>query len=90
MGILRAAWSPPVWWPVWLGVGVGLFVFRELWALISRRPQDTLSDWVWAQLHIVSRESITQWSAADLLTFAVYVSVFVAWLPWHFWFRRFT
>lgn len=90
MSVLRAAWSAAVWWPVWLGAGVGLFVLRECWALASRRPQDTLSDWTWRQLHIVARESITQWSAADLLTFAVYITVFVVWLPWHFWFRKFT
>ena len=83
-------WAPGVYWPVWLGLGLGTFLLREIWALASRHPEATLSDWVWRQLHIVAHETITQWSAADLLLFCVYISVFVLWLPWHFWFRAFT
>lgn len=40
-------------------------------------------------LKIRAGESITQWSAGDLLTFAAYISVFVCWLPYHFWFGKF-
>jgi hypothetical protein len=87
---VRWLWAPAHWWPLWLGATIGTFALRELWALITRHPEGTLSDWVWGQLHIVTRESITQWSAADLLLFVVYLGVFVAWLPWHFWFRKFT
>ena len=90
MTALRWLWNPAHYWPLWLGVTVGTFLLRELWALISKHSQDTLSDWVWNQLHIVTRESITQWSAADLMLFIVYIGVFACWLPWHFWFRDFT
>lgn len=89
MSVLKTAWSSALYWPVWLAAGIGLFLLREVWALASGRGQDTLSDWVWRHLHIVARESVGQWSAADLLLFCAYVTVFVAWLPWHFWFRKF-
>lgn len=87
--MLRAAWSAAVYWPAWLAVVLVSFLLREVWALASGRPQDTLSDWVWRQLHIVSHQTIGQWSAADLLLFCAYVSVFVVWLPAHFFLRRF-
>jgi hypothetical protein len=86
---MKTAWSAAVYWPVWLGLGIGTFLLREIWALASGRPQDTLSDWVWRQLHIAAHESIGQWNASDLLVFCAYMSVFVLWLPWHFFFRRF-
>jgi hypothetical protein len=90
MSALRTLWAPAAWWPVWLGITVGTFLFRELWALVSGRPQDTLSQWIWNHLHIVAGETIGQWTAADFLLFCVYVTVFVLWLPWHFFFHRFT
>jgi hypothetical protein len=86
---VNRAWSPAIYWPVWLGAVLGTFLLRELWALASGRPQDTLSDWVWRTLHITAHETVRQWSAADLLLFCTYMSVFVIWLPWHFFFRRF-
>ena len=90
MTALRWLWAPQHYWPLWLGLGTGAFLLREIWALATKRPQDTLSDFVWQHLHIVARETIGQWSATDLLLFCVYVSVFVLWLPAHFFFRRFT
>ena len=89
MNALRWLWAPAHYWPVWLGVTVGTFLLREIWALASGDPAGTLSEWVWRNLHIVSHQTISQWSAADLLLFCVYVSVFVLWLPWHFFFHRF-
>lgn len=87
---MRWLWAPAHYWPIWLGATVGTFLLREIWALATRHPADTLSNWIWSNLHIVARESIGRWSATDLLLFCVYVSVFVFWLPAHFFFRRFT
>lgn len=86
---MKWLWTAANYWPLWLVIVTGSFLFREIWALASKRPQDTLSDWVWTHLHIVAKERIGQWSAVDLLVFCVYVSVFVVWLPWHFFFRDF-
>ena len=61
----------------------------EVFALATGHPENTLSNWVWTHLKIRLGETITQWSAGDLLTFSVYVSVFVLWLPWHFWLGKF-
>lgn len=88
-GQVKTLWSPAVYWPVWLACGIGAFLLREIWALASGRSQDTLSDWVWLHLHIVRNETIGAWSATDLLLFCVYMSVFVLWLPWHFFLRKF-
>ena len=87
---MRWLWAPAHYWPIWLGVTVGTFLLREIWALATKRPADTLSQWIWLHLHIIRQETIGQWSATDLLLFCVYVSVFVIWLPAHFFFRRFT
>jgi len=89
MSAVRWVWSPGNYWPLWLGLFLGLFFLREIWALVSSRSTDTFSDWTWNQLHIMPHESFTQWNASDLLVFCAYVGVFVAWLPWHFFFRKF-
>lgn len=87
---MKWLWAPAHYWPVWLGVTIGTFLLREIWALATKHPQDTLSAFVWQHLHIVAKESIGHWTATDLLLFLTYVSVFVIWLPAHFWFRKFT
>lgn len=78
-----------LYWLYWLALSVGSFLLYEVYSLAIGHPENTLSNWVWTHLKIHAGESITQWSAGDLLTFAVYVSVFVLWLPWHFWLMRF-
>lgn len=82
-------WHASVYWPVWLVTFIGTFLIREVWALASGRPSDTLSDWVWRILHITSNEPITSWNATDYLIFGVWVTIF-SWLTWHFFFRVFT
>jgi hypothetical protein len=87
---MRWLWDAAHYWPIWLAVTVGTFLLREVWALASGHAQDTLSDWVWRNLHIVAHETAGQWSAADLLLFCTYVAIFMIWLPFHFFFHRFT
>ena len=77
------------YWTTWLIVTLGSFLVYEVLMLATGRPQNTLSNWVWLHLKVHLGESIGQWSAGDLLTFAAYVSIFVLWLPWHFWLGRF-
>lgn len=77
------------YWAAWLGAVLVSFLWYEITALATGHPENTLSSWVWYHLKIRAGESITQWSAGDLLTFGVYVSVFVLWLPWHFWLGKF-
>lgn len=77
------------YWATWLVTTVGTFFVYEVLMLATGHPENTLSNWVWTHLKIHVGESITQWSAGDLLTFAVYVAVFVFWLPWHFWLGKF-
>ena len=85
---VKTLWSAAVWWPVWLAAGAATFLLREVWALASGRPQDTLSDWTWHILKIAKNEPMSAWSAADFLTFGCWL-VLVTWLTWHLWFRRF-
>jgi hypothetical protein len=81
-----------VYWPIWLtAVLVTLFI-AEIPALLTRRNQhvdNTLTEWVRTTLHIMNGERIIQWNATDLLVFCAYISIFVVWLPLHFWFRKF-
>jgi hypothetical protein len=87
--LLRTAWSGAVWWPVWLGVAVGVFLLREVWALASGRSQDTLSYWVWTALKVTRNESPSVWSATDFLVFGAWMTL-ILWLTFHFFLRRFT
>lgn len=87
--LLTTIWNPANYWLAWLAAFIGSFLVREIWALASGRPQDTLSDRIWIWLKIHPGESVLRWSAGDLLTFGVYIIIFVCWLPWHFWFGRF-
>lgn len=89
MSTLRALWSPGTWWPSLLGAGAGLFLLREVWALASGRPQDSLSAFVWRQLAVTQNESIAQWSATDYFVFCAWVTL-VLFLTYHFFFHRWT
>lgn len=75
------------YWTVWLVAVLVTFLGVEIFALATSGL--TLSSWVWHHLHIEEGERMSQWSATDLLIFCAYVSVFMAWLPWHFFFHRF-
>lgn len=85
---MRVIWSAAVWWPTWLLAAVSLFLLREIWALASGRPGDTLSWWVWRNLGIMVGERPENWTAGAFLTFGLWI-VLVVWLTFHFWFRRF-
>lgn len=68
-----------LYWLAWLVIG---FLPLELWALITGRPQDTLSDNVW-RLTGVSHGG--PWSFAHFA-----VAALMVWLLFHFvfgWFR---
>jgi hypothetical protein len=77
------------YWFAWLAIFITAFLVYEVFSLATGHPENTLSNFIWTHLKIHAGESITQWSAGDLLTFCVYITVFVAWLPWHFWLERF-
>lgn len=77
------------YWAIWIAAVLVSFLAYEVLSLVTGHPEDTLSAWVWEHLKIHAGESITQWSAGDLLTFSAYLTVFVAWLPWHFWLGKF-
>lgn len=77
------------YWLIWLAIVLVSFLGYEIFSLATGHPENTLSNWVWMHLRIHAGESVLQWSAADILTFGAYLSVFVLWLPWHFWLRKF-
>ena len=86
---MRTLWNAAVYWPLWLGVLTGTFLLREVWALQSGRPRDTLSDWVWRVLKVAVNRPVGSWSAAHFLVFGCWL-VLMGWLTFHFFFRRFT
>jgi hypothetical protein len=87
--MFRWLWNPAHYWPYGLLTVFGLFLIREVWALASGRPQDTLSWFAWRQLNIVAGQSPSEWGAAAYLSFGMYLVV-VSWLAYHVWFRKFT
>lgn len=87
--MMRWLWNPAHYWPLWFGVLVlGVFGFREFWALGTGRPQDTFSWWVWRTLKITSGEGIASWSALNYWVFAAYCAMFI-WLAYHFFWHKF-
>jgi hypothetical protein len=81
------AWAN-TYWPVWLTTVLVTFLAPEVYALM-RNTNDTFSDWVWRVLYISTNEGVAHWNFADLITFCTYMTIFVVWLPFHFWFRLF-
>lgn len=77
------------YWAAWMVAVLVSFLWLEILSLCDGHSENTLSAWVWEHLKIRVGESITQWSAGDLLTFSAYVTVFILWLPWHFWLGKF-
>lgn len=45
----------------------------ELAMIITRRYQDTLSEWVWYILNVTRNQPMRQWSAAHFLAFGMYL-----------------
>ena len=77
------------YWPAWLAATVVTFLVVEVYALASGHSENTLSDWVWRTLKITSRTTVSTWSAADALSFGVWV-VLITWLTFHLWLRKYT
>lgn len=70
------SWNWSSWyWAGWLLIG---FLPLEIWALVTRQPQYTLSDQVW---HL-------EGNGATAMRYAVFAFLF--WLLIHMVFRRFT
>jgi hypothetical protein len=85
----RASGFADRYWAIWLTAALVSFLGYEILSLATGHPENTLSAWVWSHLKIHAGESITQWSAGDLLTFGAYLIVFVCWIPFHFWWGKF-
>lgn len=84
-GMTWGAW----YWPLMLASAFLAFIGPEVYALVSGKPQNTLSAWVWKVLNIHANETPAQWNALDFLVFGVWVVIFL-WLSFHFFEGRFT
>lgn len=62
-----------IYWLCWLGIG---FLVPEMWALITGRPQDTLSAQVW---NLTGQGTTNGWNFAHFV-----VAAFCVWLLGHF------
>lgn len=76
------------YWPWWLGAAVAAFLGPEVYALVRKGTDNTLSNWVWHQLGATVREPMSMWNAAHFLVFGAWM-VLVIWLTWHFFFHWF-
>lgn len=67
------------YWAAWILVG---FLAPEMWALLSGRPENTLSDTVWHWCDVTPGKTVWTWSILHLL-----LAFFLVWLFGHMVFR---
>jgi hypothetical protein len=69
-----------IYWLAWLGLVFGAFLPKELIALFTGHPEDTLSDtmWKWCDVNLASPWNLTSWTVAHWLLFG-----FMTWLTLH-------
>lgn len=75
------------YWPFGLILCALIIIVPEVIAL-KNNVNDTLSVWVWRQLHIAGKYGFDHWSLSTFIAFAVWISLGV-WLTAHFFFRLF-
>lgn len=83
---MKWLWNASHYWPAWLLLATGTLLVREVWALVTHRAQDTLSDWVWHVLQITKHEPMALWNATDFIVFGCWLTL-VTWLTYHFFFH---
>ena len=69
------------YWPSALSALAVVILVPEVIALCTG-DQNTLSYWVWNQLHATTREAMSQWTATHFLFFGLWL-VLVIWLTYH-------
>jgi hypothetical protein len=69
------------YWPTAL-ISVLVVLLAPEGIALATGYQNTLSYWVWTQLHATMREPMSQWTATHFLTFGGWL-VLVVWLTWH-------
>jgi hypothetical protein len=87
MRALVATWGNDVW-PWFLIVVTLTFIGFEGYALFTNTA-NTLSDYIWRELHVRPLEPFNRHNAAWLLTQGVYVTI-AFWLWLHLWYHQFT
>lgn len=68
-----------IYWPIWIIV---LFGVPETFALLTKHPEGTLSDWVWRVFDVLPGSTLWEWKAAHFLLLC-----FMIWLTLHLAFR---
>ena len=71
------------YWSYYLLVAFLLFIIPETIALATRRPENTLSEYIWRFEKLSLDQPVTQWSATHLL-FAGAFTLTALWLIGHF------
>lgn len=82
----RATWGL-YYWPITLGVITLLVLAPEFYAL-GTNVHNTLSYWVWGELHVDLTGKRAAWTAGRYLTLFAWVGL-MSWLTWHLWFGLF-
>ena len=76
-------WRPSNYWPIWLMLTVTSFLAREITALTSKVPGDTLSEWVWHKEGLLPGQTFMHWTFFHLVITATLGLLFF-WLFFHF------
>lgn len=75
-------------WLGWFIVSIGTFLTVEIWALVTGRPDRTLSEAIWRLEEFKDNQSFWNWSAGHYLFMATF-GLLTFWLFFHFGWGRF-
>lgn len=83
--------TAPTWgqyyWPLALTAITAIVLGPEIYALVTN-VHNTLSYWVWGELHVDLTGRHVAWTAGRYLTLFAWAGL-MSWLTWHFWFGLF-
>lgn len=70
-------------WATWFASWFISFLIYELYSLLGRHPENSLSATVWHMLGVVKGQPITQWSFFHLFFIGLFALTMI-WLTGHF------
>lgn len=83
--------NQPTWgqyyWPITLTVITMAILVPELYAAFTN-VANTLSWWVWGELHVKQGDHVAAWTAGRYLSLFAWLGL-MSWLTWHFWWGLF-
>lgn len=77
------------YWFWWAVLAFGTFIVPEVYSLVVKKPEGTLSDTIWRLEDFDPQNGLSTWTAFHFLFIGILMVVFL-WLIAHFGWRLFT